>query len=213
MKIHHKILHHIRKYHHLRKKKDEVLPEWKHKINEFNKKYFNWLEKLVEGSIPWFLVLFLFVLFAEFADQINFFKWGWLTSLADFAKNYNQWITFIDRTIVTFFSIDIYFSFFKKAKIITFLKHYFLDIIAVFPFGLFIRAEVTAIQETQGAIHLIGETEKEVSRLSRIERISSMAGKFIRPVAGFARSLRLYRLIDFFKPKHRKNKNNAKKKK
>jgi hypothetical protein len=216
------IIHHIQRFHRLRKKKDEGLSSWKHSVNEFNEKHFHWLEKFVEHSIPWLVLLLLAVLFLESSDILNFFGWQWLYSLSDFAHAYAGWIVWIDNIIIAFFVIDLYFSFFKKAKLWTFFKHYFLDIIAVFPFGLFIRAETVAAQEVQGAIHIAGRAEQEFAtiakgdvvarELSRIERFwVSVEGflarlsKFIRPAARSGRVLRLYRLIDFFKLKRKRH--------
>jgi hypothetical protein len=163
------------------------------------------------------VLLLLFVIIAQFADKINIFSWQWLESLAAFANDNSNWILLFDRIVISFFVADLYFSFFKKAKTWTFIRHSFLDIIAVFPFGLFIRAETLAVQEAQEAVHLLGEAEKEASKLSRMARIEAAAvrflarsARFIRPAAKFTRMLRIYRLIDFFKSKkkhkHKKRK-------
>lgn len=203
-----KIMHHIKKYYGIRKAKDEKLPPWKSSVHDFNEKNLHWIEKFVEFCIPWLVLLLLLILLAEFAEEINIFSWQWLSSLAQLAQNYETYILLLDRIIVTFFVIDLYFSFFKKATLWTFIKHYFLDIIAIFPFGLFIGAEAAAVQETQRALHLVEETEKEAAKLplaqrvwSSVVRLSGRSARFVRPAAQISRSLRVYRLIDFAKPK------------
>jgi hypothetical protein len=208
-----KILHHIRKYNRIRKTKDEILPQWKHSVNEFNEKHFRWLEKFVEYAIPWLVLLLLLILFAEFADDINKFNWQWMNSIAQLTAEYNYLIVILDRIIIAFFVIDLYFSFFKKAKLWTFLKHYCLDIIAIFPFGLFIAAETAAVRETQEAVHLLGGAEKEAARLPIMERLITNSAKIVRPAARASRVVRIYRLIDFFKHKKKKKQEDTEKKK
>jgi len=212
------VLKHIRNYNKLRKRKDEVLPEWKRSVNEFNERYFLWLEKFVEFMIPWLVLLLLVIIIAEFSEVINIFRWHWLDSLGEFAHAHDKEVVMLDRIIVTFFVIDLYFSFFKKSTLWRFIKHYFLDILAVFPFGLFIGA--SAVAESQEILHVVGETEKEVSKLTRTERIAAAferflarAGRFFRVFGRLARVLRIYRLIDLFKQKNKKKQKNKQKKK
>jgi hypothetical protein len=201
-----RILHRIRKYNRIRKTKDEILPSWKHSVNEFNEKNFRWLEKFVEYAIPWLVLLLLFVLFAEFADNLNIFGWQWMDSLAHLAEEYSAFIINLDRVIIAAFVIDLYFSFFKKARLWTFIKHYCLDIIAVFPFGLFIAAETAAVRETQEAFHLLGGAEKEAAKLPLMERLVAQSVKILRPAARAARAVRVYRVIGLFKNRKKKKK-------
>ena len=105
MGIHHKILHHIQKYHKLRKKKDEVLPPWKEKWHNFNVKYFHWLEKFVEVAIPWLILVLLIVVFVELSDRINFFRWQWFDLVAEFALSNASSIILVDRIIISFFVV------------------------------------------------------------------------------------------------------------
>jgi hypothetical protein len=201
-----RVLHSIRKYNKARKTKDEELPAWKNSVNEFNERYFRWLEKFVEYAIPWLVLLLLFILFAEFADNINRFGWQWMDSLAQLAEEYSAFIINLDRVIIAAFVIDLYFSFFKKAKLRTFIKHYCLDIIAVFPFGLFITAETAAVRETQEIAHLLGGAEKEAARLPLMERFLAQSAKVLRPAARAARAVRVYRVIGLFKNRKTKKK-------
>ena len=84
------------------------------------------LEHLTDRIIPYMLVVLAIILIAEF-----FFK--------DIAFVYHNIITTADLIIIFSFSLDLAFKFNRVRKVKLFLKKYWLDIIAVFPFFLFFR--------------------------------------------------------------------------
>jgi hypothetical protein len=105
-----------------------------------------------------------------------------------------------------------------------FFKHYWLDIIAVFPFFLIFRAfelfrgitlfASESTKEIQAALHVLFNVEKElvtaerlakfereivaVERLTRAERFA----RFLRPIIGFRRTLHI--LFTFEEPSSQK---------
>jgi len=120
---------------------------------------------------------------------LNFFHWAWIDKITGFFHQHEEIITIIDQIIVSFFVIDLYFNFFKKKTVMAFLRTSILDIIAIAPMGLLF--DLAGIAEAQKAIHVTTETEKEVIRLTRVERIFTKVPRFFR----------LYRIIDLFKKK------------
>lgn len=123
-------------------------------------------------------------------------------------SEYEPWITIFDWIIVFFFVTDLVFKWFKTKNVRKFLKLYWLDVVAVFPFYLAFRAyaEVAAafkvgeeISETgQKLAHeavLLRETRtlKEAEELTKEARIAREAGaveRSIRAVQRFLRSLK-----------------------
>ena len=140
MALHHKIRHHLHKFHKLRKQKEKNLPLWKEKWNHFNETKLGWLEKFVDKSIPFLVILLLFILLGEFSEELNLFGWQWVEHISKFVETQQHMIEIIDQVIVAFFAIDLYFNFFKKATFLSFLKTSFLDILAIAPLGLWARA-------------------------------------------------------------------------
>ncbi|MEM4263687.1 MAG: hypothetical protein QW666_02205 [Candidatus Woesearchaeota archaeon] len=211
--IHHRIIHHIRKYHRIRKKKESGLPNWKERWHHFNEKYLGWLEHFVEFMIPWMVLALLFILIGEFSHELNFFHWHWLDAVSEFFEYYHSFFEAFDRVIISFFVIDLYFNFFKKKRIMTFIKTSILYIIAVAPMGALFDIG-GGLAETQRTIHVTTELEKEAARLIRgeeaiakitkaeeaakIARLESSGSRIARVFARFPRFFRLNRLADFF---------------
>lgn len=187
--LHHKIIHTIRKYNRIRKKKESGLPEWKENWHRFNEKYLGGLELLVEWAIPWLVLLLLFIILGENSHSLNFFHWEWMDKVTEFFEHHEEIIQIMDKIIVSFFVIDLYFNFFKKRTVQQFLQTSILDIIAIAPMGLIF--DLAGIAETQKAIHVTTETEKELVKLTRAEKIISKVPRFVR----------LYRILDLFKKK------------
>lgn len=187
--LHHKIIHHIQKYHKLRKWKESGLPSWKEKWGHFNEEYLDGLEHFVEWAIPWLVLLLLFIILGENSAALNFFHWAWVDKVTGFFHHNEETIAIIDHIIISFFIVDLYFNFFKKKTIMGFLRTSILDIIAVAPMGLIF--DLAGIAETQKAIHVTAETEKGVAKLARTEKI----------IAKMPRLVRLYRIGGLFKKK------------
>lgn len=160
---------------------------------------FEKLEYITDRVIPYLLVLLAVVLIVEF-----FFK--------DLAHNYYNLIVTADVIIVLFFSIDLAFKFNRVRNLKLFLKKYWIDIIAVFPFFLFFRLveEVFVLfrlspelSEGQKFLHIGLETEKiakeerALRELAELQRTAREGAELSRTRL-LARFLRLPRLIKVF---------------
>lgn len=204
-----RIASHIHRHHRLRKKKEADAPKWKKSWNKFNETYFGMLEHLVEVLIPWMVILLIFIIFGDFSREINIVNWQWLESLAQFFDYHKEPIETIDQIIIAFFVIDIYFNFFKKKTVGSFLKTSFLDILAVAPLGLIFRSFGLG-GEAQSILHVSGEVEQEIEKIAKEEReISklvrvSRTEKMVKIISRIPRFLRLHRLRELFKKKRRK---------
>ncbi|PIN75542.1 hypothetical protein COV18_03235 [Candidatus Woesearchaeota archaeon CG10_big_fil_rev_8_21_14_0_10_37_12] len=151
----------------------------------------SWLElveKFVDKSIPFVLVLLTALLIVEFFH---------------FADNYLSWIHAADSVIVGFFVVDLCFKWYRTRNLLKFMKMYWIDIIAVFPFYTAFRLyasvrDLTFIgEQTQKVLHEAvllretrllreGEFAAKVASQTRILRY----GRFVRV---FARVLRLFK--------------------
>ncbi|NQU78247.1 ion transporter [Candidatus Woesearchaeota archaeon] len=154
------------------------------------------IEVVVDKVIPPCLVVLLVLIVLElgFHDFVV-------------ANNLGFWIELADYFIIGIFVVDLIFKYIRTRDLPTFLKKYWLDILAVFPFFLLFRIyEITAgafslaVSETattaQHLLHEGLEVEKESARilregekLAKISR-SSKFMKFLRPV---------FRIPRFFK--------------
>lgn len=153
------------------------------------------LEHFTDRIIPYLLALLAIILIAEF-----FFK--------DIAFAYHNFITTADLIIVLFFSIDLGFKFNRVRKIKLFLKKYWLDIIAVFPFFLFFRLveEIfflfklsPELSEGQKFFHIGLETEKLAKEERALRELAELQKETrLTRTRLFARFFRLPRLIKVF---------------
>lgn len=163
------------------------------------------LEHFTDKSIPYWLVLLLIIIILEF-----FFK--------EIASSYQLHINIADYLIIVFFTLDLGFKFHRVRSFKPFLKKYWLDIIAVFPFFLLFRlvdelilffrlgAEVS---EGQRILHSSIELEKivkeeralrelaELQKESRVFREIQESSQLVR-TQRFARIFRLPRLVKVF---------------
>ncbi len=167
------------------------------------KKGFHKLEHLVDKLIPYAVFALLIVIIVTL-----FFK--------DLAHTFEHQIEIADTMIISLFVVDLTFKYIRVRKVKTFIKKYWLDILAVFPFYLFIRAAEEAylifrfsdtIQEGQSAIHAgigikeVTAVEKETARIVReAEKLGKMsrsrfAIKFLRPIS---RIPRLIKILPYF---------------
>jgi hypothetical protein len=163
------------------------------------KKGFHKLEHLVDKIIPYILILLLVIIIITF-----FFK--------EIAKTYHLYIEIADYIIISVFILDLVFKYIRVRKIKKFIKSYWLDILAVFPFYLFLRAFEELIylfrfseslQEGQSLLHA-GLELKEVSLVekegTKIIRAAEKTGKlsrsrfairFLRPITRIPRLMKL----------------------
>ncbi len=186
-------------------------PRWKLCWSHFNEHYFGWLERFVDGLIPWLVLLLLFIILGEFSHSLNVFHWGWLDAVAEFFEHYEKAIKIIDAVIIAFFVVELYFHYFKSRTFLHFLKSSFLDILAVLPLGFVFRLarlfRIRRISESQSLLHLATKLEKTAARLAHEGEIASKVAKLekttklSRLITRVPRFLRLARLRGFFKRK------------
>jgi len=201
------VICHAKRLHRIRKKKEENLPPWKEKWNNFNEAYLGWLEHFVDKAIPWLVLLLFFIILGEYASYINIFNWHWVEGVSIFFEQNAEKIEIIDQIIVSFFATDLYFNFFKKRTILEFIKTSFVDILAIAPIGLLLR--FSEIGEVQQALHVAGETEKGAAQVAKTVEIGEVVklereAKLVRTLERSPRLLRLSHLIDFFRKKKQK---------
>lgn len=163
------------------------------------------LEHLIDILIPYALVLLIGILVVEFAKPV------WM-------EDY-PFIHYIDYIIVLIFVLDLCFKFHHSKTIPFFLKTYWLEIIAVFPFFLIFRLldglglltfalGETAIKEGQSVVHATQGVSKEAEAvaktLSTAEKEAAALGRtvgvFEREAATVSRLTRAQRLTRFIRP-------------
>ncbi len=186
-------------------------PRWKLCWNHFNEHYFGWLERFVDGLIPWLVLLLLFIILGEFSHSLNVFHWWWLDAVAEFFERYELFIRMIDGIIISFFILELYFHYFRSRTFLGFLKSSFLDILAVLPLGFVFRVarllRIRRISESQSLLHVATKLEKTAARLVHEGEIASKAAKLektaklSRLISRIPRFFRLARLRGFFKRK------------
>ncbi|MFH1439491.1 MAG: hypothetical protein ABIG89_02930 [Candidatus Woesearchaeota archaeon] len=224
-KLHAQIYHSFRRRKHI---EHENLPKWKRKFLGFNEKHLEWLENFVDRAIPWLVLILLFIIIAELGNEINhlfelmFHKTSHLLELAaEFAHHYHTQVIIADKTIIGFFIVDLYFNFFRKATFLSFLKSFFLDIIAILPLGFLAGIATTQVSTAQTATHIAVDSQRIATRSLESGKLLE-AGKIarsvktlriIRIITRLPRLLRLYRLYYFFAPKNKNKKNKSKKSK
>ncbi len=158
------------------------------------------VELIVDISIPYLLVLHTFLIVIEF-------------SLAEAAEKYSLFFDFSHGFIIFIFVLDLIFKYQRTRTLKQFFTHYWLDILAVFPFYLVFRlfeqaallfrlSEVT--QESQKILHEGLEVEKLVAKEAQeVEKGSKLLPRFLRALQ---RSPRLLKARVFFKHAPRKKK-------
>lgn len=145
-------------------------------------KLFEEIEHYVDVAIPFMLVLLAVLIVLEFTNVV---------------ESYHGFLIWLDYFIVSFFIIDLAFKWYRVHDTLKFIKLYWIDMLAVFPFYTLYRlysytAEVVlAAEQSQKFFHeavLLKETRviQEAERASRIIK----EGRFIRV---FARALRVLR--------------------
>ncbi len=153
------------------------------------------LEYFTDRIIPYLLVLLAAVLILEF-----FFK--------EAAQKYYSLISIADMIIIFFFALDLAYKFNRVRKLKLFLKKYWLDIIAVFPFFLVFRLaeEIFVLfrlspelSESQKFFHIGLETEKLAKEEIALREIAELQKETrLARTQMFARYFRLPRLIKIF---------------
>ena len=163
------------------------------------------IEHLTDRVIPYLLILLAIILTLEFGFKTK-------------AEEYYTYIVIADVIIIFFFSLDLIFKYNRVRKFKPFIKRYWLDIIAVFPFFLLFRLIEEAllffrvsqeVSEGQKFLHLgveaekIAKEERALRELSALQKESRVfmeieEGTKLSRTRMFARFLRLPRLIKVF---------------
>jgi len=156
-------------------------------MNEFWKKINLALNKIM----PYVLVILLVLIILEFSIKIQ----NQLVLLA---------FEFLDTIIIELFILDLIFLYIKSKDIRFFFKHYWLDIIAVLPFGLIFRVadnffrigiEAERLVVGQRIIH-------EVSKSEKLLKLVSEAGKEIRLLRFIPKSIEWIRNTNIYAKLH-----------
>jgi len=133
----------------------------------------------------------------------------------EFAETYHTPIQILDGIIIAIFVVDLIFLGIKAKSTKFFFKSYWLDMLAIFPFGIFFntvsklyRAVLSAerLIVGQAILHESLEARKGVSAIAR-------SGRFPRMIRVIARSIRVVtksRLFTQFRAKHHLAKRNIK---
>src|SRR3989344_2798204 len=90
------------------------------------KKMWHRVELFIDNIIPYSLVLLFALVIVELA-------------FSELIEPYAIYVTIVDYAIITIFVADLVFKYIKVRRIPTFLRKYWLDILAVFPFFLLFR--------------------------------------------------------------------------
>ena len=160
-----------------------------------------WLKKLelfVDKFIPYLLVLLIFVIILEL-----FFH--------EIAEQYRYHINLLDGFIVLVFLCDLYFKYQRTKNIPKFIKSYWLEILAVFPFYLLFRFVETTIcflevsgiiKQGQNILHSGIEVEKEIAvigkEISEAEKLGVRAREISRAFRTVSRTPRLVAAAQFY---------------
>lgn len=164
------------------------------------------VELVVDISIPYLLILLTFLIIIEF-------------SLTGAAEKYSLFFDISHGVIIFIFVLDLIFKYQRTRTLKQFFTHYWLDILAVFPFYLVFRLfeQLTLLfrfselaQESQKILHEGLEIERVVAKEAQeAEKGSKLLPRFLRALQ---RSPRLLKARVFFKHTPRK-KNEANKQK
>jgi len=145
----------------------------------------NWLwgiEHFIDISIPFMLVLLGVLIILEFTDLV---------------APYHGFIVGLDYFIIAFFVIDLCFKWYHVHDVLKFMKLYWIDLIAIFPFYTLFRVyrfaagAVAATEQTQKLLHetaLLKETK--IAREAELGAQIIKEGKFVRLLARILRVLR-----------------------
>ena len=150
------------------------------------------IERFTDKTIPFWVIVLAIMLILD-----NPF-WTILD-----LEHYQPWVSLVDALIVLFFFIDLIFKWYTVRQWKKFLKIYWLDILAIFPFYLITRAWITVtallrvgeeLGEGQKFLHeflLLRETElvKEARIAEEVKQLRETK-PFIRALRSIQRFLR-----------------------
>ena len=154
--------------------KSHPMKPWMHKI-----------ESAVDKSIPYLLFALLFLIIGEifYAHKL---------------EQYTLIISIFDDVIIIIFILDLIFKYIRAKTFPDFLKHHWIEIIAVLPASIFVRLverfiPVSALDVSQSALHEATEFKREskliimeVEKAGQITRMDYFL-RFLRPLARLPR--------------------------
>jgi hypothetical protein len=165
-------------------------------------KFWEKVEHYNARLIPPAIVVLLFIIIVEL-----FFK--------DFAHNYHTLIVVLDMFVIAVFVIDLIFLAIRAKSTVYFFKHYWLDIIAIFPFviAMNVLSKLYKVFATAGKVAIGQAIVHESLEARKGIRALARAGKFARWLRIVARMIRVVtksRLFSHFHAKHHLAKRNIK---
>lgn len=167
------------------------------KIGHVMNKTLHKTELLIDRIIPYTVVILTIVIVLELFFYSH-------------VEEYSLYIRIIDYAVISIFCIDLIFKYMKVRKIPLFLRHYWIDILAVFPFFLLFRLfeEIYALASisqffrgSQAVMHESIILEKEGLMLVRAAEKSqrlSRTGLVMRVIRPLLRLPRLLKIIPYF---------------
>mgnify|MGYP001563541356 CR=1 FL=1 len=102
-------------------------------------------EKFIDKAIPPLVLLLGIIILLEFLNGL---------------EEYLFWINLFDYVVVSFFVVDLIFKWYHTRLIVPFVRNYWLDILAVFPFYLAFR--------TWQELVLVGQLSQEVGEAQKV---------------------------------------------
>ena len=140
------------------------------------------IERFVDRAVPFMLVLLAVLIAIE---------------LLNIGEAYHGVLVKIDYFIIVFFVVDLCFKWYHTRDVLKFIKLYWIDIIAVFPFYTFFRVYLAATEffvageQAQKFMHeAVLLREAKLLREAEFGAKVAKEGRFIRVIA---RSMRLLR--------------------
>lgn len=152
------------------------------------------IEHSIDKAIPFCLILILLILIAEI-----FFH--------QYTEPYQTLIEILDYIIITVFAADLFFKYQRLKNKNEFIKKYWIEIIAIFPFMLFFRtiesliAVEMASREIKEAQTILHETV-EFKRAARGTE-GLRTARFIKILRPILRIPRLFKAVPFFEKPHK----------
>jgi len=153
------------------------------------------IEKLVDKLIPICLLILIPIIIIELFYE-------------DFSYHYHNIISFIDSMVVLVFFADLVFKYIRVHNVPKFLRRYWLDILAIFPFytvfrifekvAFLINPLSEGFQSSQMIIHEGLEIEKEGSKIIKEAGRTSRFDKFSRYLLRVTKIPRLLKLASYF---------------
>ncbi|OYT41328.1 hypothetical protein B6U80_01550 [Candidatus Pacearchaeota archaeon ex4484_26] len=156
-----------------------------------SKHTFKALERFVDKAVPWVLVALAIVIVLD-NPLFTLFN----------LENYEIPVLVFDTLVIIFLVADLIFKWFHIRNLKVFVKHYWLELIAVFPFYLVFRIYIFAAEfarageEAQRIFHeaiLTRETRllKEARFVQEAEKVIRESRPFVRFMRSAARFIRL----------------------